>query len=142
MSKQQLIGAGLVLGSLASSEVAKYAATANQALGILYLKFSRDDENQADKLGLRYMRRAALNRQPQRVEIVKLERRTTIEALARERPSPVSPATLALINQVDLKTSLEAGRLVNGSSDPHDRRRQGSAAEPSARPNTAALPSK
>lgn len=58
MSKQQLIGLGLALGSMASSQVAKYAGTANQALGILYLKFSRDDESQADLLGLRYMRRA------------------------------------------------------------------------------------
>jgi predicted Zn-dependent protease len=58
MSKQQLIGLGLAVGSLASSRVAKYAGTANQALAILYLKFSRDDESQADQLGLRYMRRA------------------------------------------------------------------------------------
>jgi predicted Zn-dependent protease len=58
MSKQQLIGLGLAAGSLASSQVAKYAGTANQALGILYLQFSRDNESQADQLGLRYMHRA------------------------------------------------------------------------------------
>lgn len=58
MSQQQLIGLGLAVGSMASTEVAKYAATANQALGILYLKFSRDNESQADELGLRYLRRA------------------------------------------------------------------------------------
>lgn len=59
MSKQQLIGAGLAIGSIASSDVAQYAGIASQALGVLYLKFSRDDENQADELGLRYMIRAA-----------------------------------------------------------------------------------
>jgi predicted Zn-dependent protease len=58
MSKQQLIGLGLAVGSMASSQVAKYAGAANQALGILYLKFSRDDESQADQLGLRYMGRS------------------------------------------------------------------------------------
>lgn len=58
MSKQQLLGLGLAVGSMASSQVAKYAGIVNQGLGILYLKFSRDDENQADELGLRYMRRA------------------------------------------------------------------------------------
>jgi predicted Zn-dependent protease len=58
MSKQELIGLGLAAGSMVSSQVAKYAGTANQALGILYLKFSRDDESQADQLGLRYMTRA------------------------------------------------------------------------------------
>ena len=57
MSKQQVIGLGLAVGSMASSQVAKYAGTATQALGVLYLKFSRDDESQADHLGLRYMGR-------------------------------------------------------------------------------------
>ena len=57
LSKQQLIGLGLGLGSMASSTVARYAGTINQALQILYLKFSRDDERQADDLGLRYMQR-------------------------------------------------------------------------------------
>ena len=58
MSQQQLIGLGLAVGSMANAQVAKYASTADQALGILYLKFSRDNESQADELGLRYMRRA------------------------------------------------------------------------------------
>lgn len=55
---------------------------------------------------------AALNVQPQRLEIVRLDRRTTIEVLARQRSSPVSAATLALMNQVELQTALEAGRLI------------------------------
>jgi predicted Zn-dependent protease len=58
MSKEQLIGLGLAVGSMANKQVAKYAGSASQALGILFLKFSRDDESQADQLGLRYMRRA------------------------------------------------------------------------------------
>jgi predicted Zn-dependent protease len=57
MSQQQLFGLGLAVGSMANAQVAKYASTANQALGILYLKFSRDHERQADELGLRYMQR-------------------------------------------------------------------------------------
>ena len=58
ISKQQLAGLGLVIGSIASSDFERYAGVASQALGILFLKFSRDDENQADELGLRYMGRA------------------------------------------------------------------------------------
>ncbi len=58
MSKQQLIGLGLGVGSMANSTVARYAGAVNQALQVLYLKFSRDDERQADDLGLRYMSRA------------------------------------------------------------------------------------
>jgi predicted Zn-dependent protease len=57
MTQQQLFGLGLALGSVASSTVAQYSQIAGQALGVLFLKFSRDDENQADQLGLRYMSR-------------------------------------------------------------------------------------
>jgi predicted Zn-dependent protease len=55
---------------------------------------------------------AALAVQPQRVDIVTLDQRTTIEEMARKRPSPVPAATLALLNQVEPKTPLEPGRLV------------------------------
>ena len=55
---------------------------------------------------------AALAVQPQRVDIVRVDQRTTIEELARKRPSPVPVATLALVNQVEPQTPLEPGRLV------------------------------
>jgi predicted Zn-dependent protease len=55
---------------------------------------------------------AALNRQPQRMNIVQVGQRTTLEALLGQRSSPVSGATLALINQIELQTALESGRLV------------------------------
>lgn len=57
MSNQQLAGLGLALGTIVSSEVGRYAGLANSALGVLFLKHSRDDERQADDLGLRYLRR-------------------------------------------------------------------------------------
>ena len=57
MSNQQLAGLGLVVGSIVSSGFASYAGLANAALGILFLKYSRDDETEADDLGLRYLRR-------------------------------------------------------------------------------------
>src|SRR6266446_4677834 len=58
MTKQQLAQVGLVVGSIASSDFGRYAGLAGQALGVLFLKYSRDNERQADDLGLRYMRRA------------------------------------------------------------------------------------
>src|SRR5256885_141359 len=58
MSKQQLAQLGLAVGALASPDVGRYAGVASQALGVVFLKYSRDDESQADELGLRYMRRA------------------------------------------------------------------------------------
>jgi len=58
MSREQLLQLGLGLGAMASSTVARYAGNIGQGLQILSLKFSRDDESQADDLGLRYMQRA------------------------------------------------------------------------------------
>ncbi len=58
MSKQQLATFGLAIGSIASSRIERYSGIAGQALGVLFLKFSRDNENQADELGVRYSSRA------------------------------------------------------------------------------------
>src|SRR5207247_8837820 len=53
LSKQQLTQLGLAVGSIASPEFGRYAGLAGQALGGLFLKYSRDNESQADDLGLR-----------------------------------------------------------------------------------------
>jgi predicted Zn-dependent protease len=56
MTTQTLAQAGLVVGVLLKPELADYAGLASGALGVLFLKFGRDDESQADELGFRYMR--------------------------------------------------------------------------------------
>ena len=58
MSKAQLANVGLIAGVVIEPGFARYAQTASQGLGLLFLKFGRDDERQADELGLRYMRRS------------------------------------------------------------------------------------
>lgn len=63
MSKQQLAMGGLVLGMAVKPELQQFAGLAQQGLGLLFLKFGRDDENQADELGLRYMTRQAYDPQ-------------------------------------------------------------------------------
>jgi predicted Zn-dependent protease len=55
MTQQQLFGLGLAVGAMFSPEA---AGVASAAVGFLFLKFSRDDESQADELGFRYMREA------------------------------------------------------------------------------------
>lgn len=96
MSKQQVIGLGLAVGSMASAGIAKYAGTANQALGILYLKFSRDDESQADQLGLRYMQRVNFDPRQMPEVLRMLDRLSTAEGGARlptwleTHPSPAN----------------------------------------------------
>lgn len=57
MSRAQLATAGLVVGSILSPEVADAAGLAQQSLGLLFLKFGRDDERQSDELAFRYMGR-------------------------------------------------------------------------------------
>ncbi len=58
MSRAQLAQLGLGVAAIASEEFRQYAGLASQGLNVLFLKFGRDDENQSDSLGLRYMTRA------------------------------------------------------------------------------------
>lgn len=57
-SKAELAQLGLAVGVAVKPELQRYAGLAQTGLSLLFLKFSRDDESQADQLGLRYMRRA------------------------------------------------------------------------------------
>ena len=54
MSKQQLGQLLLIGGMIASEKFAHYAEAAMQGMQLLFLKFSRDDERQADALGVEY----------------------------------------------------------------------------------------
>lgn len=59
MSEQQLTQLGLGVGMILKPDLQRYGDYVNAGLGLLSLKFSRDDENQADHLGFRYMVRAS-----------------------------------------------------------------------------------
>lgn len=58
MTQQQFAQAGLVAGLILVPRLQDFAGLAQAGLGLLFLKFSRDDERQADELGLRYLYRA------------------------------------------------------------------------------------
>lgn len=53
-SRSTLAGLGLVVGSVFSSEVARFSGLAETALGLLFLKYGRDDERESDQLGVQY----------------------------------------------------------------------------------------
>ena len=53
-SNAQLAQLGLGVGSILSEDFAQYAGLAAQGLGLLFLKFSRDNERQSDDLGVEY----------------------------------------------------------------------------------------
>lgn len=57
MSRQQIAGIGLSLGQAISPEVAQFGGLLEAGVGLAFLKFGRDDENQSDTLGLRYLMR-------------------------------------------------------------------------------------
>lgn len=54
ITQQQIAGLGLGLASAFSSSFRRYSGAAEQALGLMMLKYGRDDETQADALGIRY----------------------------------------------------------------------------------------
>ena len=58
-SKQQLGTLILIGGMIASEKVAQYAQYAMQGMQLLFLQFSRDDERQADALGVEYSSKLA-----------------------------------------------------------------------------------
>jgi predicted Zn-dependent protease len=54
ITQQQIAGVGLTLAAALSQEFARYSDAAQSALGLMLLKYGRDDENQADELGVEY----------------------------------------------------------------------------------------
>lgn len=57
LSKQQLAQLGLGLGGIFVPEVQALSPVIGTGLNLLFLKYSRDDEREADKLGFQYARR-------------------------------------------------------------------------------------
>jgi predicted Zn-dependent protease len=58
MSKAQLAQIGLGVGSIISPTLGSLSQVAGAGLQLLFLKYSRDDETQADELGFRFMTKA------------------------------------------------------------------------------------
>ena len=54
ISKAQVAQLGLGIGSILSPRIAQLSGVASQGLGLLFLKYGRDDEKQADELGFKY----------------------------------------------------------------------------------------
>ena len=54
ITQQQLAGLGMGIAAAVSPTFRRYSSAAEQGLGLLMLKYSRDDESQADELGVRY----------------------------------------------------------------------------------------
>jgi len=57
MSRAQLATIGLGAAMVLSEQARRFGDVAQTGLGLTFLKFGRDDENQSDELGVRYMTR-------------------------------------------------------------------------------------
>jgi len=57
MSRQQIAQLGLIASMIAVPDLMPYSQSISGALGVVFLKFGRDDESQSDELGFRYMTR-------------------------------------------------------------------------------------
>ena len=61
MSQMLIVQLGLAVGSALSDTVAKISGVASIGMQLLFLKYSRDDEREADALGIDYSRKGAYN---------------------------------------------------------------------------------
>jgi predicted Zn-dependent protease len=74
LSRQQVAQLGMVLGMILRPELRNYGSLADVGLGLLFLKYSRDHEREADSLGLRYVTRAGYDPRPMAEVFTTLER--------------------------------------------------------------------
>jgi predicted Zn-dependent protease len=79
ISRAQVAQLGLAAGTVFVPEFTPYANVAGSGLGLLFLKFGRDDERQSDDLGFRYMTRAGYDPM-QMVEVFEMLGRVSASA--------------------------------------------------------------
>jgi predicted Zn-dependent protease len=89
ISRAQVAQLGLVAGTVFVPEFSPYADLAGSGLGLLFLKFGRDDERQSDDLGFRYMARAGYD-PTQMVEVFDMLGRVSQAAGGGDIPSWLS----------------------------------------------------
>ena len=74
LSKQEIAQVGLGIGSILSPAVAQLGQLAGAGMQLLFLKYSREDENQADQLGFKYALKAGYDVRVMKDLFVMLER--------------------------------------------------------------------
>jgi predicted Zn-dependent protease len=119
MSKQQLAMGGLIVGMAVKPELQRFGGLVQQGLGLMFLKFGRDDENEADELGLRYMTREDYDPR-EMLEVFGVLDRTTRAAGAGRMPDwlsthPSPENRLARIQERIAATGA-TGKVVSGDA--------------------------
>ena len=83
ISKAQLANIGLAVGMIVRPELQSLGGLAEAGLGLLFLKYGRDAERQADDLGLRYITRVGYDPRPMPDVFTTLERVSAAESKGR-----------------------------------------------------------
>ncbi|HEY3122277.1 MAG TPA: M48 family metalloprotease [Vicinamibacteria bacterium] len=83
MTKAQLANVGLALGMILRPQLMNFGNLAELGLNLLFLKYSRNDENQADELGLRYISRTHYDPAPMLTLFDTLDRISSAEGEGR-----------------------------------------------------------
>ena len=96
ITRQQFAGLGLGVASMLSPALARYSNVAQQALGLMFLSFSRTHETEADQLGVEYSTAANYD--------------------SREMPS-----TYAMLQRVGERAGSRLPAFLNTHPDPGDR---------------------
>ena len=96
ITRSQIAGIGLLAGAIFVDAFRPYSGIAQQGMGLLLLKYSRDHENQADALGIEYATKAGYD--------------------PRE-----SPSTYATLKRIGEKTGSSLPGFLSSHPDPGDR---------------------
>lgn len=117
LSSQQLTQLGVGLAMVLKPELQQYSQLASLGLGLMFLKFSRDDEREADELGVRYMTRDSYD-PTQMVEVMKMLGNVSSQAGGERVPQwlsthPDPENRVQLLNQEISKTTLPQNPKVS-----------------------------
>lgn len=114
MSRQQIAQLGLIASMIAVPDLMPYSQSLSGALGIVFLKFGRDDESQSDDLGFRYMTRLGYDPQGavDMFEILERQRDASGGAIPEWQSTHPDPGNRVLAAEQRLATSQIEGGVV------------------------------
>jgi predicted Zn-dependent protease len=120
MTRTQLTQIGIGVGSVVSPTFGQLGNMSNHALGLLFLRFSRDDEREADRLGVEYAAKAGYD--PREVSnffevlrhLSQAEDRESIPGFLSTHPDPGErvETTRALAREWIERLDLLAGQMI------------------------------
>ena len=133
ISKQQFAMLGLGVGMIVRPELQQFGDLAQAGVGLMFLKFGRDAERQADDLGLRYLGRQGYDPQ-EAVEVFSVLERASQKTGEGRLPSWLSTHPAPEDRAQRLRAAITAGNLTGDQGGaarlPRPARRHGLRREP------------